>query len=99
VWLKQYKACKHKPLSSNTNPTRKKERKKGRKEGRKERRKEGRKGALEIRSPETTGVTNEDTEIENYLSKEKFSSAEGCIDTQEQHAQRGRQAVCPSFYS
>jgi hypothetical protein len=36
--------------------------------------------------------------MENCLSKAKFTSAEGCVGTKAQHAQRDR-AVCPSLYS
>jgi hypothetical protein len=32
-------------------------------------------------SPEEQGVTIEDTEMENFHSKAKFTSAEGCIGT------------------
>jgi hypothetical protein len=41
---------------------------------------------LEIRPPETPGVTIEDTEMENCLGKEKFTSAEGCPGTWAQQA-------------
>jgi hypothetical protein len=47
--------------------------------------------------PKTTGVTNEDTEKDNCLSKAKLTSAEGCAGTLAQQAQGA--GNLSSFYS
>jgi hypothetical protein len=41
---------------------------------------------LEIRPLKTTGVIIEDTEMENFLSKAKFTSSEGCTGALAQQA-------------
>jgi hypothetical protein len=48
---------------------------------------------LEMRPPKTTRLIIKDIEIENCLSKAKFTPTEVCTGTQ--HAQRGRQSVSP----